>query len=702
MSFGRFGRLLFIAALSTTALALPVVPDFIAPVSSAAAAVNSKAVAAVSAAFKGRYSEAGALAEQSGDPAAVKLVELIYLRNNWKEAGYTRIMAFINNAKQWPLNETLLKRAEHAMFFGNVSAQTILNHFANRTPLTPEGQFALARARLASGDREAARSIVSRTWTKVMFDQATESRAASEFGSLLSASDRHNRVWLMIYKQETNAAIRNAKSLSADYQAAARAAQALIRGTAGAEKAYNTLPSAMRQQLALQYALARHYRRTDRETKASQILLKIPSAHAEIGDAEAWWVERRLVARMLLKHGKLSSAKTAYQLARAHGFSKGEYLVEGEFLAGWIALRFLNDDQSALKHFQRLSDGATTRTDQARAGYWLGRTHSALGNQAAAKAAYREAAKVPTVFYGQLSREKLGLASERIRIPDGKPSAAAKAKVENDEIMRAFQMTARAGRDGDLNMFVWSISRRFDTFDEMNAAASIVADLGGPAVAVRLAKLSAQRGIDIDYWGYPVKALPAWKQIGKPVELALVFGLSRQESEFDPKAGSGAGARGLMQLMPGTAKIVARQYKLSYAPEKLTGDPAYNVKLGAAHLGDLISDFNGSYILTLAGYNAGPRRPREWVQAFGDPRGGKVDPVDWIEMIPFTETRGYVQKVLQNVHVYRSRLAPDTMRPMSADLVLGAPGNIKVANTSEVGSSGCSGRSIVELITGCD
>jgi soluble lytic murein transglycosylase len=700
MTFGQFGRLFFIAALATTALAMPVGPASVAPVF-AAPQVSSKAVAAASAAFKGRYSEAGTLAEQSGDPAAVKLVELIYLRDNWKNAGYARIMKFIGNARQWPLTETLLKRAEYSLFFDNASAQTILNHFADRKPLTPEGQFALARARLASGDEKAARSIVSRVWTNEVFDQATESRAASEFASLLSTGDRKGRLWLLVYKQETNAAIRAAKSLPREYQAAARAAQALIRGTGGAEKAYTTLPAAMRQQLAMQYALARHYRKTDRETKASQILVKIPSTHAEIGDAEAWWVERRLVARMLLKHGKLASAKTAYQLARSHGYAKGEYLVEGEFLAGWIALRFLNDDATALKHFQKLADGAVTRTDKARAGYWLGRTQSAMGNAEAAKAAYREAAKVPTVFYGQLAREKLGLASERIKITGGQPSAGAKAKVENDEVIRAFRMVSRAGRDRDLNLFLWSIAQRFDSTDEMSAAASIASELGGPSVAVKLAKLSGQRGIDIDYWGYPTKALPAWKQIGKPVERALVYGLSRQESEFDPKAGSSAGARGLMQLMPGTAKIIARQYKLGYGPEKLT-DPAYNVKLGAAHLGDLISDFNGSYVLTLAGYNAGPRRSREWVQAFGDPRGGKVDPVDWIEMIPFTETRGYVQKVMQNVHVYRSRLAPDTMRAMTADLERGAPGSIKVANTSEAGSSGCSGNSIAELITGCD
>jgi soluble lytic murein transglycosylase len=197
--------------------------------------------------------------------------------------------------------------------------------------------------------------------------------------------------------------------------------------------------------------------------------------------------------------------------------------------------------------------------------------------------------------------------------------------------------------------------------------------------------------------------LPDWKQIGKPVEKALVFGLSRQESEFDPQAGSKVGAQGLMQLMPGTAKLIARQYGVSYAQSKLKGDPAYNVKLGAAHLGDLIDDFGGSYVLTLVAYNAGPRRAREWVIEFGDLRSGQVDPIDWVESIPFQETRQYVQKVLQNVHIYRSRLAPKTVRPMTADLMRGTPGEMTVASTSAPPETeSCSGGSIKALITGCD
>ncbi|MGE3873309.1 MAG: transglycosylase SLT domain-containing protein [Parvibaculaceae bacterium] len=668
----------------------------------AAPQVSQAAVSAVDAAFKGNYADAGAFAERSRDPAAAKLIELIYLRNNWKEAGYRRIMAFLDAAPQWPLSETLLKRAELSLYVSRAPTETILAHFSKRKPLTAAGTLALARAQLESGNTDAARRSVRRVWLNETLDPAMERQIENEFGSLITSDDRKARMWSLVYKQETNSAIRMAKSLPRDYQAAAKAAQALIRGGDGAEKQYQSLSSAMKQQLGVRYALARYYRRANKPEKAAQILLGIPSDHAVIGDGEAWWVERRLIARMLLDPRRPATGKTAYQLARAHGFSDGEFLVEGEFLAGWVALRFLKDDKTALKHFARLQAGAASRTDGARAAYWMGRSYAALGDKANAKAAYRDAAQVPTVFYGQLAREELGLAGQPIAITGGQPSAAAQARVDNDEVMRAFQMVAQTGRNRELNMFLWSLSSRFKTSDEMSAAARNVSAAGGAPTVVRFAKLAGQKGVDIDYWAYPIKAMPDWRQIGPPVERALVYGLSRQESEFDPKAGSPVGAQGLMQLMPGTAKLVAKQYGLPYAPAKLTEDPTYNVKLGSAHLGDLIQEFGGSYILTLAAYNAGPRRSREWVQEHGDPRSAHVDPIDWVEMIPFTETRNYVQKVMQNLHVYRSRLAPKTMHAMTADLQRGSPGSITLANSTEPGSANCSGSNIVELITGCD
>lgn len=677
------------------------------PISAIAAPqVSSSAVQAADLAIKGRFSDAGAAAARSGDQAAVKLVELFYLKEHWKDAGYSRIMDFLNAAPKWPLAETFMKRAEQALYQGREPASLVLQHFANRKPLSAEGKLALARARTQQGDQKEAQQLVRQVWADADLSAEMEQPIIAEFGGMLTTDDMKRRMWRMVFAQSSNGAIRNAKRLGSDHQQAAKVAQALLRGTAGADKQYAKLPSAMREAMAMKFALARYHRKQERYAKARAILVSIPSTAAAMGDPEAWWTERRIIARRSVGPNHQDSARDAYKIAAGHGMADGAGAVEGEFLAGWIALRSLNDAQIAMKHFSRLSEIAPTRTEKARAYYWIGRARSAMGDKGGARQAFAEAAQHSTIYYGQLAREKIGQGSVPEQIESGQPSAAAQAKIDRDEVMRALKMVAGTKNKQHLNMFVWAISSRFNSVDEMNAAAAITQQVGGTTMALRLAKAAAQRNLDIDSWGYPVKALPNWTSIGSPVEKSLVYGLSRQESEFDPRAGSKVGAQGLMQLMPGTARLVAKQYRLSYAPAKLTGDPAYNVKLGAAHLADLVNDYNGSYVLTLVAYNAGPRRVREWVAEYGDPRGGKVDPIDWVESIPFQETRQYVQKVLQNVHVYRSRLAPQAVKPMTADLMRGAPQSISVAASAEetaaAAAAPCDGSSIGALIAACE
>jgi soluble lytic murein transglycosylase len=697
---------LFAAFLAASGLSLSPTVSMIGTAAHAAEPSRA-AVAAVDAAFKGQLSEAAAMAERSGDPAAVKMVELVYLRDKGKQAGYARIMRFLEDAPNWPLADTLTRRAEQALFINRESAATVLAHFASRKPTTSEGMLALARAKIATGDRTEARQLVQKAWERTTLDAATEQQALEEFSSFITAAEHKRRVAALIYAQETNAAIRAAKRLPREYQTAATVAQALIKNAAGAEKKYANLPASMRQWLPVQYALTRHYRWTNQDAKARAVLAKIPADHKTIQDGEAWWVERRLIARRSLEIGGTDHWKSAYRLALAHGFTSGPNAIEGEFLAGWIALRYLKDPNLALKHFTVIEDIAPTRTDMARAKYWLGRTYAELGSPGEAKSAYRQAAKFPTIYYGQLAREQIGMSKAAVEIAGGQPSNTARKRVSNDEVMRAFQMVVKSGRKRELNMFVSAFANRYKTLDDMNAAASFAWEAGGATLSLRVAKAAAAKDLDIDYWGYPTKAMPNWKHIGPPVEKALVYGLARQESEFDATAGSHAGAQGLMQLMPGTARLVAKQYRLPYAESKLKGDPTYNLKLGAAHLGDLIAEYNGSYVLTLVAYNAGPRRAKEWVADYGDLRNGKVDPIDWVESIPFQETRQYVQKVLQNTHIYRSRLTPAAMHGMTADLRRGSPGSIAVANTSDEGtqSGGCSVKpaSIADLISSeCD
>ncbi|MDP1699626.1 MAG: lytic transglycosylase domain-containing protein [Aestuariivirga sp.] len=695
------GRLVIGSLLVCTALA-GATAVFTPESAVAAKQATSPAVHAIELALKGHFSDAGPLAKRSGDEAAVKLVELLYLRDHWDDAGYNRIMNFLNAAPKWPLADMLMKRAEQSLYKNREPADRILAHFVKRQPISTEGRLALARANIASGNSQAAREIIRKVWSDPTIDAAFEKSIASEFGSLLDADDHKRRMWQMVYAQETNAAIRNSKRLGGDYQNAAKVAQELLRNVAGADKKYDRLPAAMRGQLAMKYALVRYLRKLERYSKARTILATIPADAAVGAGADAWWVERRIVVRHSVGIQRRDTVKAAYQIAKAHGSATGSNAVEGEFLAGWIALRWLKDPETALGHFTKLEKIAESRTEKARAHYWMGRSYGDLGDKAKAREVYARAAEHSTIYYGQLAREHVGLGKVPKEIKGGQPSAAAKASIERDEVARAFNLMVKANATSSLNMFVWSLASRFNSVDEMNAVAALTKRQGGTTMALRLAKAAAQRNVDIDDWAYPTKALPSWKQMGKPVEASLVYGLSRQESEFDPRAGSKAGAQGLMQIMPGTAKLITKQYRMPYEPAKLMDDPAYNVKLGAAHLGDLIADYNGSYILTLVAYNAGPRRVKEWVAEYGDPRGGSVDPIDWVESIPFQETRQYVQKVLQNTQVYRARLAPGTMRSMTADLKRGGRAEINVAANEDKDTERCAGGSIGALIASCD
>ena len=672
----------------------------------AAPQVSDLAVQAARLALAGKFEDAGSAARQSRDEAAIKLVELIYLRDHPNEAGYGRIMEFLNAAPKWPLTDALMKRAERSLYANHEPADVISQHFAKRQPVTAEGALALARARFATGDQAGGAAMVRQAWFNPDVDATLEKWIAEEFKSVLTAGDVRTRMWRLIFAQEGGAAVRLAGRLGGDDRAAALAAQALLRNQPGAIQLYSGLPAAMRGQTAVKYALARYYRKHEAWDSARAVLLSVPGNAVAMGDAQAWWEERRIVVRHSVGPNHRDAYKAAFQIAAANGLS-GKDAIEGEFLAGWVALRSLKDASRALPHFQKLDQIADSRTEKARAKYWLGRTYAALKRPGDAKSAYREAAQYSTIYYGQLAREQIGLGAVPEEISSGQPSPGAMARINGDDAMRAFEMVAKAGSKKDLYMFLWSFAQRFTSADEMNAAASVAWDVGGPTMAVRLAKAAGARNIDIDSWSYPVRALPEWKQIGKPVEKALVFGLSRQESEFNPDAGSSVGAQGLMQIMPATAKLIARQYGLSYRNGILTGDPSYNVKLGAAHLGDLIDGFGGSYVLTLVAYNAGPRRSSQWVGEYGDLRDGATDPIDWVESIPFNETRQYVQKVLQNVHVYRSRLAPSTVRPMSADLGRGAPHNAVInqvadqINTATTEKPPCKSSDMAALISTC-
>lgn len=651
---------------------------------------------AVKLAAKGKFQQAFSRAK---DPAARKTVEWLYLRSRSKSAGYTRIMAFVERNPRWPYIQTLEKRAERHLMSASMPLATLRAHFARRKPLSPEGKIALARLKLADGDKKSAKRLVRVAWLDRKLTKGGENVVLSRYKSLLGRGDMEGRWASFIYHRKLGGAGRNANHISRDHARATRVAGLLFKRRKGALNAYRKLPSRVRNTNAMRFALTHYYRWTGKTKTARKLLLGTNQKVANQGAGDAWWVLRQRVARELLGPLNRDQWRSAYKVAAGHGFSAGRYYAQGEFLSGWIALRFLNDPQTAYRHFSRIPKAAKLKSELSRGYYWQGRAQMALGRPADAKKSYGAASAYPTYFYGQLARDALGYGDRRLPLSIVTPTAADRNAVARDEVVRAFKLVSRAGAKRHQRGFLWGLSRRFKKPAHHAAVAEIIKRHAGYGNAMRYAKIAHLRGFKVDNWSYPKGAMPRWKQIGHPVERALVFGLTRQESEFVAHAGSHAGAKGLMQIMPGTAKIIARKHRVRHKRSKLTRDPAYNVMLGAAHLGDLLADYNGSMVMTLAAYNAGPGNVRKWVAKNGDPRTKAIDPLDWTESIPFQETRNYVKKVLGNVQVYRTRLAQKNRRSLTADLY---GGKLQTGSIKKTKSAACGGaQSIASLIVRC-
>src|SRR5262245_48497971 len=385
------------------------------------------------------------------------------------------------------------------------------------------------------------------------------------------------------------------------------------------------------------------------------MLLDAPREPNILLDLNNWWIERRVSCRGALNDGH---PKVAYEIAAKHGLVSGDNFIEAEFLAGWIALRFLDDPNLALKHFLSLRRVATSSKSIALGEYWLGRTALELGDRGSAMVHFYNAAKYPQYFYGQLGRQSLDVKPAHLEIT--RTPVPTETDIQSflaRDGVRAIGIARATGLDGSTSQFFLALSRKPTNPAEVVVLAELAKASGDPQIALRLSKIAFNRDVPVGDYALPIGVIPTFKSLlSDRVDLALVHALSRQESEFNAAAKSPVGAAGLMQLMPATARMVAKQYKVKYSADQLT-NAAYNTQLGEAFLRGVIDDYGGSYFLALAAYNAGGGRVADWIKQFGDPRDPNVDPVDWIERIPFTETRQYVVKIMESLQLYRSRLA---------------------------------------------
>jgi soluble lytic murein transglycosylase len=599
------------------------------------------------------------------DPVAQKLAEWIVLRSNDNGASVERYRAFIAANPSWPSQSFLRRRLEAALWDDHRDDAIVWSWFENESPLSAKGKFALARAMLARGDKANAERLVRDAWRNDSISEDTEGTALDLFGALLTPGDHKARMDLLLYGSEHEAALRAAKRLGAAEVALAKARIAAYRKASNTRALLEAVPRELHGDAGYIFSKIQLLRREEKFAEAAQLMLSAPRDPARLYNVDEWWIERRLLSRKMLDVGEY---RTAYLIARDAALpARDIYKTEQEFTAGWIALRFLTDPATAAQHFARIGVGSVNPTTLARAGYWQGRAAEAAGRSQEAHAAYIQAAAQSTSYYGQLARAKLGLPQIEL---NGVPAARGRG-IERLEIVRAVQLLyeldereiaipifADMGENGDPDALVG-----------LGELASRNSDARGMLL---LGKAALNRGLPFDFYAYPVTGIPPFKSIGPEVEQSIIYAITRQESAFNPNDVSPAQAYGLLQVTPDAGKYVCKKYGAGFDLARLKNDPVYNAALGAAELGGLIEDYRGSYIMTFAAYNAGRGSVKKWIDRYGDPRDPKVDAVDWVELIPFSETRNYVQRIMENLQVYRARFGGGTRLQIEADLHRGA------------------------------
>ncbi|WP_425487631.1 lytic transglycosylase domain-containing protein [Mycoplana rhizolycopersici] len=558
------------------------------------------------------------------------------------------IAAAQKSLKGWPGLKILRANSERAMSNENPDPDAVLAAFGTTRAETVEGAMTLARARLARGDAAAAAETLRPFWYANTLDRDTETKILSEFGTILTVADHRKRMDMLLYRERATQAQRFGDLAKA--QSLWRAWAAVINKAKNADALVKAVDSSWHKDPAYTFLRAELANRQDDYALAARLLSAETPPNGDTAAASAWWVEQRIASRGLADQGDF---KTAYRVAAHHVAKREADVVEAEFHAGWYALRGLKDAKTASPHFGRILSVSNRPLAVSRAWYWMGRAAETDGSPQASEY-YAKAANFGGTYYGQLAAARIGQTNLNVSYP--KPSTAERDRFHAREAVQAIDRLTAAGHGFRADSLYRALAEELQSPGELALLAARAETTGNHQLSLQVGKIAFGRGIDVAALAFPVGVIPANANISGSGK-ALAYAIARQESAFNPAAVSPANARGLLQLLPGTAQGVAKRYGLAYSAERLTSDAAYNATLGAHFLGEQIDDFNGSYILTFIAYNAGPRRVGQWIQRYGDPRGRPIDEVvDWVERIPFSETRSYVQRVMENYQVYKTRL----------------------------------------------
>lgn len=607
-----------------------------------------------------------ALRDQANDPLIKRMLQWRYATAADAPGDFGAFADALRELDNWPGRAGMRTRAEQAIFASRLSPTERIAFLRQESgPVTGDGRIALAQALRATGQRSEANEIARAAWREDSLTPAAEAATLSDFSGALDQDDHAARAAMLLWRGERTEARALFPRLSSADRLLGTARIALQTSQRrGLQAAVDAVPSSRADDAGLLYDRTRYIRRSGRPEDAMPIAARIDAREAPAIARDGIFAERRLYVPRALRAGQ---HRLAYTLVSNHGMTSGEGFADAEWLSGWLQLRFLRDPARAAEHFSHLEANVSAPVSRSRAMYWRAEAARAQGNIAEAEAKLAEAARYDFTYYGQLAASRRGTTPAMLSLPRATQiSDATRGRFENRELVRALRVMSQVGAQRDFESIAFYLDDTLDDSQELELLAQIARDQSYNRTALRSGKAGLFRGVVAVNAAYPLLDLPAAAHSPGRPEPALTLAIIRQESEFDVGVVSSANARGLMQLIPSTARLTARSEGLPYQLGSLTSDPHYNITLGSAHLGDLIRDFNGSYVLAIASYNAGSGRAREWIADWGDPRSSSVDVVDWIELIPFAETRNYVQRVMENLQVYRHRLN-DEPTPITLD-----------------------------------
>jgi soluble lytic murein transglycosylase len=605
---------------------------------------------AVSEMKKSDWTNALKTAKKAKDKSIYNFIEWRHLLTEGNKASFYDYLNFINANKDYPRLGRIKYLAEHKLSNEKITPGKIIDWFGDEEPLSGYGKMILGESYILAGQIEQGKKLIKEGWITADLSKTELSLFRKKFKNYLNAEDYIQRADYLAWENKYWDLKRMLRYLPKDYELLYNARQLLMSKSYGVDQAIKNVPDQFKNDAGLNFDRLKWRRKRGRIDSSAEILLNVKNTKDYLVRPDKWWDEREIISRSLIYEKKY---ELAYKIASNHALIEGSDYASAEWMSGWIALSFLDDPLLSKDHFQNFYNNVSYPISTSRGAYWLARSYKALGDKENSKKWFEEAAKYLTTYYGQLAFLELNPNENFELSKDMEVDKKYREKFYSKELVKITYLLDELNEDKYTKFILRHLANENIENGSEILASELSTNIGRFDFAIQIAKIASYEKRFHNKFNYPIISTPKNINGRKIPESAFILSIIRQESEFDLSANSHAGAKGLMQLMPYTAKLVAKQAKLPYVKSRLTTDPEYNINLGSHYIAGLILDYDGAYPYAIAAYNAGPNRVKYWKKINKDPQKKQIDYVDWIELIKFKETRNYVQRVLENYNVYR-------------------------------------------------